>query len=164
MPWLEADVALPVVKTFIAKVKERAVGQEVIRSVTPGQMVVKIVNEQLVELLGGTNQEVTLGGPPGVILMTGLQGSGKTTTSAKLAKRFKEKERKKVMLASLDVHRPAAQRQLEVLAEQVGVKSLEIIDGQKPVQIAERAMQTAKREGLTSSSWIRLAVCTSTIP
>ena len=106
---LEADVALPVVRTFISKVRERAVGQEVIRSVTPGQMVVKIVQDQLVELLGGTHQEVKVGGPPGVVLMTGLQGSGKTTTSAKLAKRFRDRERRKVLLASLDVQRPAAE-------------------------------------------------------
>ena len=144
---LEADVALPVVRTFISKVRERAVGQEVIRSVTPGQMVVKIVQDQLVELLGGTHQEVKVGGPPGVVLMTGLQGSGKTTTSAKLAKRFRDRERRKVLLASLDVQRPAAQRQLEVLAEQVGVTGLPIIMGQKPTQIATRAMETARREG-----------------
>ncbi|MCB1969887.1 MAG: signal recognition particle receptor subunit alpha, partial [Geminicoccaceae bacterium] len=139
---LEADVALPVVKNFVTRVKERAVGQEVVRSVTPGQMVVKIVHDELVALLGGSSEEVTLGGPPGVILMTGLQGSGKTTTSAKLARRFHDKERKKVILASLDVQRPAAQRQLEVLAQQVGVASLPIIMGQKPTQIAQRAMET----------------------
>ena len=144
---LEADVALPVVKNFVTRVKERAVGQEVVRSVTPGQMVVKIVHDELVALLGGSSEEVTLGGPPGVILMTGLQGSGKTTTSAKLARRFHDKERKKVILASLDVQRPAAQRQLEVLAQQVGVASLPIIMGQKPTQIAQRAMETARREG-----------------
>ncbi|MCB1833282.1 MAG: signal recognition particle protein, partial [Geminicoccaceae bacterium] len=103
--------------------------------------------DQLVELLGGTHQEVKVGGPPGVVLMTGLQGSGKTTTSAKLAKRFRDRERRKVLLASLDVQRPAAQRQLEVLAEQVGVTGLPIIMGQKPTQIATRAMETARREG-----------------
>ena len=144
---LEADVALPVVRDFVAKVKERAVGQEVIRSVTPGQMVVKIVHDQLIELLGGKTEEIMLGGPPGVILMTGLQGSGKTTTSAKIAKRFKDRQKKHVLLASLDVQRPAAQRQLEVLAGQVGVTSLPIVFGQKPREITERAMQTARREG-----------------
>ena len=144
---LEADVALPVVRDFVAKVKERAVGQEVIRSVTPGQMVVKIVHDQLIELLGGKTEEIMLGGPPGVILMTGLQGSGKTTTSAKIAKHFKDRQKKHVLLASLDVQRPAAQRQLEVLAGQVGVTSLPIVFGQKPREITERAMQTARREG-----------------
>ena len=144
---LEADVALPVVRSFVAKVKERAVGQEVVRSVTPGQMVVKIVHDQLIELLGGTHEEVTLGGPPGVILMTGLQGSGKTTTSAKIARRFKQRDRKRVLLASLDVQRPAAQRQLEVLAEQAGVASLPIVSGQAPREITARAMDMARREG-----------------
>ncbi|MCB2053651.1 MAG: signal recognition particle protein [Geminicoccaceae bacterium] len=144
---LEADVALPVVKSFVERVKERATGQEVVRSVTPGQMVVKIVHDQLIELLGGTNAALTLGGPPGVVLMTGLQGSGKTTTSAKLAKRLKDGEKKRVLMASLDVQRPAAQKQLEVLAGQVGVTSLAIVAGQQPLEIAERAMQTARREG-----------------
>lgn len=144
---LEADVALPVVKEFVAKVRERAVGQEVVKSVTPGQMVVKIVNDQLVELLGGTASELTLGGPPAVILMAGLQGSGKTTTSAKLALLLKGKQKKRVLLASLDVHRPAAQRQLAILAEQVGVESLPIVEGQSPVEIGDRAISVARREG-----------------
>ena len=143
---LEADVALPVVKDFVAKVRERAIGQEVVKSVTPGQMVVKIVNDQLIELLGGEASELTMGGPPSVILMAGLQGSGKTTTSAKLALLLKSKQKKKVLLASLDVHRPAAQKQLEILAEQTGVAGLPIIAGQKPVEIAERALSTARRE------------------
>ena len=145
---LEADVALPVVKEFIAKVKERAVGQEVIKSVTPGQMIVKIVHDQLIELLGEKSSELTIGGPPGIILMVGLQGSGKTTTSAKLALRLKDKDRKKVLLASLDVQRPAAQRQLEILANQIGVGSLPIVEGQNPVDITKRALDTARREGL----------------
>ncbi|MCB1882790.1 MAG: signal recognition particle protein [Geminicoccaceae bacterium] len=143
---LEADVALPVVREFVARVKERAVGREVVRSVTPGQMVVKIVHDQLVELLGEA-AELRLGSPPAVILMTGLQGSGKTTTTGKLAKRLKDREKRRVLVASLDVQRPAAQRQLEVLAGQVGVDSLPIVLGQPPLQIARRALDAARREG-----------------
>ncbi len=146
---LEADVALPVVKDFIASVKDKAVGQEVLKSITPGQMVVKIVNDHLVELLGGETAELNLdGSPPQVLLMVGLQGSGKTTTSAKIAHRLKSKERKKVLLASLDVQRPAAQQQLQVLADQTGVQGLEIVLGQQPVDIAKRAKETAEREGI----------------
>jgi signal recognition particle subunit SRP54 len=145
---LEADVALPVVKDFIGAIRERAVGQEVLKSVTPGQMVVKIVNDHLVELLGGEARDLTLAGaPPQIVLMVGLQGSGKTTTSAKLALRLKSRERKKALLASLDVQRPAAQEQLAVLAQQAGVESLPIVPGQGPVAIAERARQTAERQG-----------------
>ncbi|MCS6778605.1 MAG: signal recognition particle protein [Geminicoccaceae bacterium] len=146
---LEADVALPVVKEFVAGVREKAVGQEVLRSITPGQMVVKIVHDRLVELLGGagTGELVLAGSPPFVILMAGLQGSGKTTTAAKLARRLKLKEKKKVLLASLDVQRPAAQHQLEVLARQVEVASLPIVPGQPPLEIARRALETARREG-----------------
>ena len=146
---LEADVALPVVKDFIASIKEQAVGQEVLKSVTPGQMVVKIVNDRLVELLGGESVDLNLGGsPPQVLLMVGLQGSGKTTTSAKIAHRLKTRDRKKVLLASLDVQRPAAQQQLQVLADQTGVAGLPIVLGQQPVEIAVRAKQTAEREGI----------------
>ena len=146
---LEADVALPVVKDFIASIKERAVGHEVLKSITPGQMVVKIVNDRLVELLGGQAVDLNLGGsPPQVLLMVGLQGSGKTTTSAKIAHRLKTRERKKVLLASLDVQRPAAQQQLQVLADQTGVSGLPIVLGQQPVDIAVRAKQTAEREGI----------------
>ncbi len=145
---LEADVALPVVKDFVAKVKERAIGQDVIRSVTPGQQVVKIVHDNLVELLGtqaeGLNLAVV---PPAVIMMLGLQGSGKTTTSAKLAKRLQEVDRKKVLLASLDVRRPAAQEQLAVLAQQIGAASLPIIAGQDPASITRRAMEAARLGG-----------------
>jgi signal recognition particle subunit SRP54 len=145
---LEADVALPVVKDFIQGVRERALGQEVLKSVTPGQMVVKIVHDHLVELLGGEASALELKGtPPQVVLMVGLQGSGKTTTCAKLALRLKERERRKVLLASLDVQRPAAQEQLAILGRQTEVESLEIVPGQRPVAIAERAMQTARREG-----------------
>jgi signal recognition particle subunit SRP54 len=144
---LEADVALPVVKDFVARVRERAVGQDVIKSITPGQMVVKIVHDELVAVLGAETSELTMGGPPTVILMAGLQGSGKTTTSAKLARRLRLRERKKVLLASLDTQRPAAQHQLEVLAKQVEVTGLPIVQGQKPLEIASRALETARREG-----------------
>jgi signal recognition particle subunit SRP54 len=145
---LEADVALPVVKDFIGAIRERAVGQEVLRSVTPGQMVVKIVHDHLVDLLGREVSELNLSGPPPrVVLMVGLQGSGKTTTSAKLAYRLRTKERRRALLASLDVQRPAAQEQLAVLADQAGVASLPIVAGQTPVAIAERALETATRSG-----------------
>ena len=145
---LEADVALSVVKDFIAGVKLEAIGQQVVRSVTPGQMVVKIVNDKLVETLGSATSEINLrANPPVAILMLGLQASGKTTTSPKLAKRLVEKERKKVLLASLDVRRPAAQEQLAVLGTQVSVPTLPIIAGQDPVAIAKRAMETGRTEG-----------------
>ena len=144
---LDADVALEVVKDFIARVRERALGVEVMKSVTPGQQVVKIVHDALVEALGGEggNELNLAAASPVPILMVGLQGSGKTTTTGKLALRF-VKQRKKVLLASLDTQRPAAQLQLAQLATQAGVPSLEIIPGQTPVQIARRAMDTARRE------------------
>ncbi|NBC31870.1 MAG: signal recognition particle protein [Alphaproteobacteria bacterium] len=149
---LEADVALPVVKDFIGRVKERAVGQEVLRSVTPGQQVVKIVHDNLVEMLGGEAQEAETAlnlnaAPPVPILMVGLQGSGKTTTTGKIGLRLKTKERKKVLLASLDTRRPAAQEQLEVIGTQAGVPSLPIVKGQSVVDITRRAMETARLEG-----------------
>ncbi len=144
---LEADVALPVVKDFIATVKERAVGQEVVRSVTPGQMVVKIVHDCLTETLGAAEEINLLATPPVPILMVGLQGSGKTTTSAKIALRLKTLDKKKVLLASLDIYRPAAQQQLEILARQADVGSLPVLMGEKPVAIARRAMETGRREG-----------------
>lgn len=146
---LEADVALPVVKDFIGKVKEQAVGEAVIKSITPGQMVIKIVHDALVEMLGGDESETRLkiDSPPAVIMMAGLQGSGKTTTTGKLAKRLKDKDRKKILLASLDVRRPAAMEQLALLAQQVGVDSLPIVQGQLPVDIAKRALQAAKLQG-----------------
>ncbi|RED49130.1 signal recognition particle protein [Aestuariispira insulae] len=145
---LEADVALPVVKSFIKTVTDKAVGAEVLKSVTPGQQVVKIVNDALVEMLGSENTGLNLlGEPPVAIMMVGLQGSGKTTSTAKIAKRLTEKERKKVMMASLDVARPAAQEQLAVLGEQVEVKTLPIVPGQQPVDIAKRAMQAARLGG-----------------
>ncbi|MCJ9430719.1 signal recognition particle protein [Kordiimonas marina] len=145
---LEADVALPVVKDFIKKVQEKAVGQQVLKSVTPGQQVVKIVNDEMVAMLGAESSAInTVGVPPVAILMVGLQGSGKTTSTAKIAKRLTEKERKKVLMASLDVRRPAAQEQLKILGEQIGVKTLPIIQGQMPVDIARRAMDAAKLQG-----------------
>ena len=147
---LEADVALPVVRRFIDEVTEQAVGHNVLRSVTPGQQVVKIVNDALVAMLGG---EETVGldlnaAPPVVIMMVGLQGSGKTTTTAKLGKLLKEKQGKKVMMASLDVNRPAAQEQLKVLGEQVQVATLPIVAGQMPVDIATRALQSARLQAI----------------
>jgi signal recognition particle subunit SRP54 len=144
---LEADVALSVVKDFIGKVKERAVGQEVVRSITPGQMVVKIVHDCLIEMLGQAEDINLAVSPPVPVLMVGLQGSGKTTTSAKLALRLKTRDRKKVLLASLDIYRPAAQQQLQILAAQADVGSLPIVLGQKPVDIARRAMDVGRREG-----------------
>jgi len=146
---LEADVALPVVKDFIAAVTERAVGQEVMKSVSPGQMVVKIVNDHLTEMLGSDTSGISLAAvAPVPILMVGLQGSGKTTSAAKIAKRLKEKENKKVMMASLDIYRPAAMEQLRILGEQIGVPTLPVIDGQLPVDIARRAMTAARLQGM----------------
>ena len=145
---LEADVALPVVKDFIAAVTAKAVGRQVLRSVTPGQMVVKIVHDALVEMLGGGNQGLALHAqPPVAVLMVGLQGSGKTTTSAKIGLRLKTRERRKVLLASLDVYRPAAQEQLAILGEQTGIATLPILSGQMPVEIARRAMDEGSKGG-----------------
>ncbi|GAG17516.1 unnamed protein product, partial [marine sediment metagenome] len=145
---IEADVALDVVRTFVESVKEKAVGQDVVKSVTPGQMVVKIVNDQLVELLGSEAEPLSLSAsPPVAIMMVGLQGSGKTTTTAKIAKRLAERDNKKVLMASLDVHRPAAQEQLRVLGEQINVETLPIKSGQMPLDIARRALKDAKTGG-----------------
>ncbi|MGF1649054.1 MAG: signal recognition particle protein [Hyphomicrobiaceae bacterium] len=145
---LEADVALPVVRDFVEAVREKAVGQEVVRSVTPGQMVIKIVNDELVRMLGSDAKPIdTDAAPPVAILMVGLQGSGKTTTTAKIAKRLTDRDKKKVLMASLDTRRPAAQEQLRVLGEQTGVATLPIIAGQTPLQIARRAMDAAKLGG-----------------
>ena len=144
---LEADVALPVVKDVVAKIKDRAVGQAVIKSVTPSQMVVKIVHDALVEMLGGENAALDLdAAAPVPVLMVGLQGSGKTTTSAKLALRLK-KDKKRVLLASLDVYRPAAQEQLAQLGGQIGVDVLPVIAGEKPRAIASRAMTEGRKGG-----------------
>ena len=145
---LEADVALPVARDFVDRATEKAVGSDVIRSITPGQMVVKIVHDALVEMLGADASDLNLDvNPPAVVMMVGLQGSGKTTTTAKLARRLKQRERKKVLMASLDVARPAAQEQLAVLGRQAGVDTLPIVAGQTPVQIAERALQSARLQG-----------------
>ncbi len=145
---LEADVALPVVKDFIDKVKEKAVGETVIKSVTPGQMVVKIVHDHLVETLGAESVALNLQAtPPVPILMVGLQGSGKTTTTAKIAMRLTNRERKRVLMASLDTRRPAAMQQLAVLGEQAGVDTLNIVPGEPPLAIAKRAVVTAKLGG-----------------
>lgn len=143
---LEADVALPVARRFIDAVTDKAVGQDVLKSVTPGQMVIKIVHDELVETLGGMEVEGLKleAKPPVVIMMVGLQGSGKTTTTAKLAKLIRERHGKKALMASLDVNRPAAQEQLAVLGGQVDVATLPIVAGQQPVDIARRAMESAK--------------------
>jgi len=158
---LEADVALPVVREFIDSVRPKAIGADVIRSVTPGQMVVKIVNDHLVEMLGGTVADLDLNAiPPVVILMVGLQGSGKTTSSAKIGYRLSQgpqgmaaefggsfSVKRKVMMASLDTRRPAAQQQLKVLGEQTGVPTLPIVPLEMPLAITRRALETARREG-----------------
>ena len=143
---LEADVALPVVRRFVDRVTEKAIGAEVLKSVTPGQQVVKIVNDELIETLGGEVHEgLNLEAkPPVVIMMVGLQGSGKTTTTAKLAKYIREKHGKKALMASLDVNRPAAQEQLAVLGTQIDVATLPIVAGQQPVDIARRALESAR--------------------
>ncbi|MGQ0671637.1 MAG: signal recognition particle protein [Hyphomicrobium sp.] len=145
---LEADVALDVVKDFIEAVKAKAVGQIVVKSVTPGQMVVKIVNDELVRVLGSEAEPIDLNAaPPVAILMVGLQGSGKTTTTAKIAYRLKTRDRKKVLMASLDTRRPAAQEQLRVLGQQTEVETLPVIAGQTPLQIGRRALDAARLGG-----------------
>jgi signal recognition particle subunit SRP54 len=145
---LEADVALNVVKDFTEKVKAKAIGQEVLRSVTPGQMVVKVVHDELVAMLGSDAQPIDLNAsPPVAIMLVGLQGSGKTTTTAKIAKRLSDKEKKKVLMVSLDTRRPAAQEQLRVLGEQTGIETLPIIANQTPQQIAKRALDAGRLGG-----------------
>ncbi len=144
---VEADVALPVVKDFIDKVRPRAIGESVIRSVSPGQQVIKIVHDVLVETLGNENEQLNIGSPPAPILMVGLQGSGKTTTSAKLGLLLQTREKKRVLMASLDTTRPAAMEQLRVLGEQAGIATLPIIAGQDPLAIAKRAIASARVGG-----------------
>ncbi|MCK5446388.1 MAG: signal recognition particle protein [Rhodospirillaceae bacterium] len=145
---LEADVALPVVKDFIARVKQGALGEDVLRSVTPGQMVIKIVHDELVEMLGAEPEPLRVhGNPPNAVLMVGLQGSGKTTTTAKIAKRLTTFDKKKVLMASLDIYRPAAQQQLQQLGEQTEITTLPIVFGERPVAIAKRAMKVGRTEG-----------------
>ena len=145
---IEADVALDVVRSFTDKVRERAVGQEVVKSVTPGQMVIKIVNDVLVDTLGSDAAPIDLDAvPPVAILMVGLQGSGKTTSTAKIARRLTDKSKRKVLMASLDTRRPAAMEQLASLGAQVGIDVLPIVAGQSAVQIARRAIEAAKLGG-----------------
>jgi len=145
---IEADVALPVVKSFISKIKPKAVGKEIVRSTSPGQMIIKIVNDELINLLGNNNEELNFKAVrPISFLIVGLQGSGKTTTSVKLAKFIQEKFNKKVMLASLDVYRPAAQEQLKILSEKNEIFSLPLVNKQMPLDIANRALNTANING-----------------
>ncbi|KMN35865.1 MULTISPECIES: signal recognition particle protein [Chromobacterium] len=146
MALLEADVALPVVRTFIAQVKERALGQDVVGSLTPGQALVGVVNEELTKLMGDKNDALNLAAvPPAIVLMAGLQGAGKTTTVGKLAKLLKETQKKKVLVVSADVYRPAAIEQLKLLAEQVGVEWFPSSGEQNPIDIARAAVDHAKR-------------------
>ena len=145
---LEADVALPVVKDFVTSLKAKAVGAQVVASVSPAQMVIKLVNDHLAELLGSEHQSINLTAtPPVVMMMVGLQGSGKSTSTGKLALRLKKKHNKKVLVASLDIYRPAAQQQLEQVAKQAQIASLPIVAGEKPLQITERALKSARLEG-----------------
>lgn len=145
---LEADVALSAVKLFISQIRDKALGQDVIRSVTPGQMVVHIVQDHLVEFLGREARDLNLATqPPAVMLIIGLQGSGKTTTTAKLGLYLQKKMNKRVTMASLDIYRPAAQQQLTILGQQAGVDTLPIQEGEIPVAIAKRALETARRQG-----------------
>ena len=145
---LEADVALPVAKQFVENIKPKAIGQEIIRSTSPGQMIVKIVNDELINILGGKNQGLNFNAvPPVSFLLVGLQGSGKTTTAAKLAKFIENKYKKRVMLASLDVYRPAAQEQLKILAEKNNIINLPIIEKQLPLDITKRALSAANLNG-----------------
>src|SRR6056297_44084 len=145
---LEADVALPVVKHFIDKVTGAAVGQDVLRSVTPGQQVVKIVHDQLVEMLGTEPADLNLrGNPPQVVMMVGLQGSGKTTTSGKIGLRLKDREKKRVLMVSVDVHRPAAMQQLQQLGQRAGLDVVQPVFGEMPNAIAKRAVDSARKGG-----------------
>ncbi len=145
---LEADVALDVVRAFVERVKEQAIGQAVVRSITPGQMVIKIVHDELVRTLGSDAEPIDLNAaPPVVVMLVGLQGSGKTTTTAKIAKRLEARDKKKVLMASLDTRRPAAQEQLRVLGEQTGVATLPVKEGQEPAGITRRALEAARLGG-----------------
>src|SRR6187455_762687 len=145
---LEADVSLDVVRSFTDKVREQAVGATVVKSVTPGQMVVKIVHDELIATLGSDGQTIDLNAvPPVAIMMVGLQGSGKTTTTAKLARRLTQRDKRKVLMASLDIYRPAAMEQLAVLGRDLDIQTLPIVAGQKPAQIAKRALEAAKLGG-----------------
>ena len=145
---LEADVSLDVVKEFIEKVKPKVLGQEIVRSTSPGQMVIKIVYDEIVSFLGEKNSDIQLNAvPPVPIMLVGLQGSGKTTTTAKLAKYLENNKKKKVMMVSLDIYRPAAQEQLKTLGEQNNILTLPIIEGQQPTDICRRAISAANLNG-----------------
>src|SRR5450830_78005 len=145
---LEADVALDVARAFTDNIKKQAIGVEVMKSVTPGQMVVKIVYDQLIATLGADSQGIDLNAaPPVAIMMVGLQGSGKTTTTAKIAKRLTDRQKRKVLMASLDVRRPAAMEQLVMLGREAGIDTLPVVEGQMPPQIAKRALEAAKLGG-----------------
>ena len=145
---LEADVALPVAKKFTENIRPKVIGQEIVRSTTPGQMIIKIVYDELVKFLGDTKSEINLNAvPPVPIMLVGLQGSGKTTTTAKLAKYLELNNKKKVLMVSLDIYRPAAQEQLKILGEQNSILTLPIIDGQLPIDICKRALSAATLNG-----------------
>ena len=145
---LEADVALPVAKKFTENIRPKVIGQEIVRSTTPGQMIIKIVYDELVKFLGDTKSEINLNAvPPVSIMLVGLQGSGKTTTTAKLAKYLELNNKKKVLMVSLDIYRPAAQEQLKILGEQNSILTLPIIDGQLPIDICKRALSAATLNG-----------------
>lgn len=144
---LEADVSLPIAKTFIERVKIQAVGQQVVKSISAGQMVVKIVHDELIHLLGSENSGINFNARPVIIMLVGLQGAGKTTTAGKLAARLKNKNHKKVLLASLDTYRPAAQEQLGILAQKIGTDCVEIIAGQNPLEITKRTLKKAEDLG-----------------
>ncbi|MBF0213661.1 MAG: signal recognition particle protein [Magnetococcales bacterium] len=148
MALLEADVHLDVVKSFVARVREKSLGHEVMSSLTPGQQVIHLVHKELIQVMGGVNERLNLAAqPPVVVMMVGLQGSGKTTTTAKLAKRLLEKDRRKPLLASLDVYRPAAMDQLATVGAAVGAKVMPTSPGENPREIAKRALQSARTGG-----------------
>src|SRR5258708_16838450 len=145
---LEADVSLDVVRSFIEKVREQAIGATVVKSVTPGQMVVKIVHDELIATLGSDGQSIDLNAvPPVAIMMVGLQGSGKTTTTAKLARRLTQRAKRKVLMASLDIYRPAAMEQLAALGPSLDIPTLPILAAQTPAQIAKRALEAGQLGG-----------------
>ena len=145
---LEADVALPVAKELIKNIKPKAVGQEIIKSTTPGQMIVKVVFDEVVKILGDTKSELNLNAvPPICVMLVGLQGSGKTTTAAKLAKYLEKNNKKKSLMVSLDVYRPAAQEQLNILGEKNSIQTLPIVKDQLPINIVKRALNAASLSG-----------------
>jgi len=148
---LEADVALPVAKELIKNIKPKAIGQEIIRSTTPGQMIIKVVFDEVVKILGDTKSELNLNAvPPVCLMLVGLQGSGKTTTAAKLAKYLEKNNKKKSLMVSLDVYRPAAQEQLNILGEKNSIQTLPIVKGQLPIDIVKRALNAASLSGVDS--------------